>query len=249
MILLVGSSTDPLITTVNQCLETAQARVRVIDESELFETVPFGLEINGSARAGFVRIDDGEMPLTDLTAVVLRPQRKWWPSENYSLKDQLFIYHETVAAWLTLLSGLTCPVINRFEMGWWLQDLNYPARLRSELAARLGCDLTPCSPQFADLHHAVSGPPAVGERRRCVYLVGSRLIHSQTSSESCVDWLTQRASAVGAWQREHGIGLCRLDFDGDDPLTLAHVEISPSMEGEPALLIAQIAGNVAVMAA
>jgi hypothetical protein len=249
MLLVVGDPSDPLIGAVQGHLDAQVGTARVLGETTLFEAVPFALELCGPNRRGFLAIDGAEIPLTDLSAVVIRPSHGWWPSEDFVLKDQLFVYNETIAAWFSLLNGLACPVVNRFGLGWWLQDPNYPSRLRADLAARLGCHEVTINPMPAFVGRLLPVPPADGVDSCSVYLAGSRLVPRSADAEPSATRLAQQVRAVSAWQLDHGIGLCRLDFDRADPAALTHVEVLPQLAEEQRALIAEVGQGIAEMLA
>lgn len=249
MMLLVGDPDDGVIETVRRRMAAARADVRVVPEDRLFTDVRFGLELRGGATSGFVRLDGHDVALTDLAAVVLRPPRRWWPSDDFGLKDQLFVYHETVAAWLTLCTGLACPVVNRFELGWWLQDPNYPARLRADLVRRLGCHEATGGPAPSVAGRLVPLPPDHDPRAVSVYLAGSRVVPGTPAANRCTAWLASQAAAVAGWRHAHGLGLCRLDFDPVDPPALAHVEVFPPLHEEQQEVVGAVAEGVVEMVA
>jgi hypothetical protein len=247
MLLVVGDPSDPFIGAVQGHLDGQGITAKILGETTLFGAIPFALELRGPNCSGYLAIDGAEVPLTDLSAVVMRPSRGWWPSEDFVLKDQLFVYHETIAAWFTLLNGLACPVVNRFELGWWLQDPNYPSRLRTDLAARLGCHEVANNPLPAFSGCLLPVPPSNGVGSCSVFLAGSRLVLRSADAEPSATRLAQQVGAVTAWRVDHGIGLCRLDFDQADSAALTHVEVLPPLGEEQQALIAEVAQGIAEM--
>lgn len=247
MLLVVGDLSDPLIGAVQRHLDVQGITTKTLGETTLFEAVPFALELRGPNCSGYLTIDGAEVPLTDLSAVVMRPSRGWWPSEDFVLKDQLFVYHETIAAWFTLLNELACPVVNRFELGWWLLDPNYPSRLRADLATRLGCHEVATNPLPTLAGRLLPVPPADGVDSCSVFLAGSRLVPQSAGAAPSATQLAQQIGAVTAWRVDHGIGLCRLDFSQEDLPALTHVEVLPRLGGEQQALIAEVAQGIAEM--
>lgn len=242
MILLIGSHSDLLLREAHRlCRESRETAMEVIqcEENSLFESCPFALEMGGR---GFLRIDGRQIDLADVTGVLLRLPRVWWPSSEFDLADQMFVYHETLASWFALLSSLECLVVNRFGLGWWLQDLTYPLDLRASLSRALGM---PSTALGAD-EPASDGRlwPTARVDSECsssVYIAGCAVIPAPGCSDEIVRRLRNRGEAISAWQAGTGISLCRVDFERQEVPRLRQVEAYPLLEGETASLVTRIA--------
>jgi hypothetical protein len=240
MILFLSHPNDCLAVEVQRRARAAALPVRSIDESTLFTAVPFALRRSGRAQEGFVQLESGETPLSHLSGVFVRLPRVWWPSSEFDLQDQTFVYHETTAAWYCLLTTLACPVINRFSLGWWLHDMTYPEMLRNQLARRIGLETVAAAPGASPPGRLYPLPASRSADAITVYAVGERLIPGSSRSSAVMPELARNADALRQWQREMGISLCRLDFESRDTLRVKHVEVFPLLEGEAAELVDQI---------
>src|SRR5690242_304862 len=125
MMLICGSGEDRLIQEILG-LGGAGSEIIHVEEPELFGSCAFALRRSAQVTQGFLQVAGRRVELKDLEGVVLRLPRNWYPTEEFDLQDQMFVYHETIASWFALLESLQCPVINRFGLGWWLHDLGYP---------------------------------------------------------------------------------------------------------------------------
>jgi hypothetical protein len=112
-----------------------------LTECQMFSSCSFAFERNGRETTGFLQIDQQAKELRNICGAVLRLPRQCWPSVEFDLQDQMFVYHETIASWIALFDVLACPVINRFGLGWWLNDLTYPVRLCTSLARTVDLEL------------------------------------------------------------------------------------------------------------
>ena len=217
MILILAEPDDPLANRAQDRLQRQGRPVRRLSEAELMAETPLAIERDGAGFGGFLRFADGDVPLRGLSGVLLRLRRRWWPASEFDPPDQMFVYHETTAAMFCLLSGLGCPVINRFDVGWWLCDPDYPAPLREELAARLG--LPTREPRDGD-------PPA------SVYAVDGRLIPAGRAATPYARRLAPQAGALADWQRSSGMRICRLDLAGGADPVLEKLDPCPALLGE-----------------
>ena len=140
MLLICGNSDDRLIEKLLRLGEDAGWVPRHLDENALLGGTSFAFERNGRHASGFFEIAGQSVGLDDVQGAILRLPRAWWPSAEFDLQDQMFVYHETMASWFALFDALECPVVNRCGLGWWLQDLGYPLELRASLADAIGVE-------------------------------------------------------------------------------------------------------------
>jgi hypothetical protein len=234
VILVIADPQDPL---TNQFTAHYGGRVLRASEPELF-AAPFSLEIEQAKVKGTICVQGATVALDDLSAILLRPVRSWWPGPDFVAQDQMFVYHETIASWYTVFDSVRCPVINRFGLGWWLQDHSYPMRLRAELAAILGVpasDIEQTPSAFSKLSPTGPDPEA-----RSVYLAGRSIVSSTLVDMS----IRGRMSQVREWQKRHGIPFCRLDFETGAIPRLKAVEVFPLVDREPAAFVERLAGSL-----
>jgi hypothetical protein len=258
MLLVLGHPDDLLIQQVYSRAAGDAIPIHCIDEPDLFASVPFAFEQNGTSTTGYLSITETgsnagtTLRLNQLSGVLVRLPRLWWPSTDLDLQDQMFVYHECSAAWFALLEALSCPVVNRFDLAWWLNDITYPAALVHDLAHKLNIHAdTPPSPSALP-PRILPKPPE--PNCSSVYLAGSTLIPRSSKDHAISNWLAKNLSTLTTWQRENGAQLSRLDFDleatnpeGPTTLCLHHVELFPWLEDEPPALIDQIAAATVEM--
>lgn len=237
MKLLVAERSDPLAGRLRDVFAAHGEPCVLLDEGELL-TAPMACERNGTAVGGYVRLGSDDVPLGELSGVLLRPRRDWWPSTRLDVQDQMFVYHETVASWFALLSDLECPVANRFELGWWLHDLAYPEELRCVLADELGVETTPAGTPVYDSGRLLPAPLDTS-RSVALYLAGERVIARCDEGRALAGRL--RPEALERWRRAHGVVFCRLDFAAGRPHRLEHVELLPPLEGESPAVVDRLA--------
>lgn len=230
MILILAEPDDPLAGRVQKQMEKLGRPVRRLSEQELMEETPMALERDGCRFGGFLRIAGGDVPVNDLSGVLVRIPRRWWPSPSFDPPDQMFVYHETTATLFCLLAGLSCPVVNRFDLGWWLNDPVYPGQLREELGDRLGLRL-----------EGESGVNAVS-----VYAVDGQLIPTSEEAAPVAERLASGggAGALATWQHSSGLRICRLDLleaPGGGAPVLERLDPCPSLLGEAPAVAGRIA--------
>ena len=110
MLLICGNSDDRLVTELVHLGEGADWATKHIDENALFGGTSFAYEAKRLARArGFFEISGQKVALDDVQGAVLRLPRAWWPSREFDLQDQMFVYHETMASWFALFDVLNVP--------------------------------------------------------------------------------------------------------------------------------------------
>jgi len=248
MILVLGHPDDPLIREVRRRFSTAGEPALCLGETELFTATSLIFEQSRNGCSGFLRAGDTSVRLDEVSGVLMRLPRLWWPSADFDLQDQMFVYHECSAAWFAALNSLCCPVVNRFDLAWWLSDVTYPAALAHDLARQLEVQARidplpdPLPPRILPL------PPGAGATS--LYLAGQAIIPRDSAESAATGWLQQHARNLPRWQRENGTHLCRVDLgrEGED-FFLRHVEIFPLLDGEPAALVSRIADAAVEMLA
>src|SRR5262249_1663317 len=131
MILVVANPQDSVARQLATRCSRRQRSLAWCSESDVF-SIPFSFVIRSEGVQGTLYLRDQLVHLSDLDGVFLRLSRDWWPGPEFEMPDQVFVYHETMASWFALLDGAPCPVINRFGLGWWVQDSTYLVRVRAE---------------------------------------------------------------------------------------------------------------------
>jgi hypothetical protein len=241
MLGILGTVEDRLIAEVHRQTAAAGVSALLLGESELFSATPFSLEIDGTERSGFLQYDGRVIALSDISGLLFRLPRLWWPSAQFDLQDQIFVYHETASAWFCLLSGLGCTQINRFGLGWWVHDCCYPEQLSASAAARLGLQASEPSVAAQPPIRLFPTPVTEAERSRHVYVVGDTILPRTPGDREVAALLVSRRSALEEWQRASGISFCRLDFRHDAAIEVAYVEPMPMLDEERPELVAKIA--------
>jgi hypothetical protein len=248
MILVLGHPDDSLIQEVRNRLTGDGIPTLCLSEQELFSDVSFAFEQNRGGSGGYLRLNGTSVRLNEISSALIRLPRMWWPSVELDLQDQMFVYHETSAAWFALLASLRCPIINRFELAWWLNDITYPDALVHDVGRRLEMHTRTDPP--AELLPSRILPKKPDPACSSVYVAGSSVIAREPTDRRVGDLVARRLPALASWQRESGVELCRLDFEREaDDFYLRHVEIFPLLDEEPAALVEQIAGATVEMLA
>jgi hypothetical protein len=240
MHLILGNREDVLVSEVSRQFEKKGLPACLINEADLFSGTPFAFRRNATRTEGFLRIEGQVIPLASLSAVLVRMPLMWWPAEGLDLQDQMFVYHETRASHFALLSSLSCTVVNRFSLAWWVHDLTYPESITLDLAQRLNCEaaVVVLDPRQGRLFP--TGPDHSPTTAN-IYLAGCRFIPANRAPHA-VNKVAEMSQAVADWQSESGIKLCRLDFDiaGATP-RLRYVEPFPVVDGESPEVVRTIA--------
>lgn len=244
MILILGCVEDPLTAEVHQRMTVAGSSVLQLSEGDLFAATPFSLEIDRTDRSGFLQCGVRTLTVNEITGVLFRLPRTWWPTAEFDLQDQLFVYHETASAWFALLSGLSCPQINRFELGWWVHDLSYPEQLRLAIVETLDMTSGEPAPTPQPPRRIFPTPVTESDDRRHVYLIGESIVPRSFRDRDIAGRLTEQKCALARWQQETGIMFCRLDFRQHGALDLLYVEPMPMMDGEPLDILDRVAARV-----
>jgi hypothetical protein len=242
MLLALGHPEDLLIREVRLRLTQAGVPVLTIDETQLFSETSFAFHQSGAASTGSLHLGNAVLPFAEISGVLLRLPRLWWPSADYDLQDQMFVYHECSAAWFALLHSLACPIVNRFHLDWWLNDITYPDSLTHDLARSLNLHTHTEPPAETLPARIIPRPP--GPDCSSVYLAGSAVIpRPEDDAREISQLLTSSQPALARWQRDSGAQLARLDFvRNSGQLCLRHVEIFPLLDQEPASVVQSLAG-------
>lgn len=239
MILILGHPDDALIREVSLRFAGGGVPMLCLGEPELFAGIPFAFEQSRIKSSGSLRVNGRTIQLGDVSGVLMRLPRMWWPSEDFDLQDQMFVYHECSAAWFALLNSLDCPVVNRFNLAWWLNDITYPDTLAHELSGRLHMPARIDPP--ADPLPPRILPTQPDPAHSSAYVAGQALIPRNDRDRVACDWLQQYMPALARWQQASGAQLCRLDFERESSdFFLKHVEIFPLLDDEPAALVSRI---------
>jgi hypothetical protein len=248
MILVLGHPDDSLIEEVRARLTSRGTAVLCLSEDELFSSTPFAFEQTGTRSGGYLRVNGTDTYLSEFSSVFVRMPRLWWAPTELDLQDQMFVYHESSAAWFALLASLSCRVVNRFDLAWWLNDITYPDALVNDLARRLEVhSKTDPPPDLLPPRIVPKMPDPLGSS---VYVAGSAVIPREISDRMTADRVEQYLPALANWQQESGVQLCRLDFSCEsEEFYLRHVEVFPFLHDEPTGLVEQIAGATVEMLA
>lgn len=243
MILLFGSSDDVLVGAVSRLLNDRGSRSQNVTEPDLFSTVPFAFEQRGQEFSGTMWLNGRAICLNDVSGVLVRLPRTWSPPPEFDLQDQVFIYHESAAAWFALIAGLRCPMFNRPALSSWVQDLTYPETLAHRLAERLALSVVGQSPPAQEVGRLVpTGSPAFSHSTS-FFAVDGELIPRLADDKALATRLARMA--LGEWQQENDLRFCRLDFERyDHTLKLAKVETYPLLDEEPAGVVEQVAAAI-----
>jgi len=245
VILLLGSASDRLLGAVRRELELRNREVLVVDEADLLSQARFTFIRRGRETIGSIQID-GRIVSTDMiSGVLLRFGRTWWPDRGFELQDQMFVYHETIAAWFNLLSYLRCPVVNQFSLGWWLHDLNYPLHLARSLCEALDiplAQLPPSLPYEIRLNATECGSTPTGGS---IYIAGKEIISGHARTRAVSASLQKKRDALNEWLRQHQLSVCRLDFQIEAQPAVSRIEAYPLFDGERGAVLQDVAAGIA----
>jgi len=243
LILVLGSVEDSLVAALLDRNQDEDKRlagaIQWCSEAELFVS-PFAIERQRQSVRGYLQIKESKIDFRDLEGIVLRLPRTWWPDQEFDLQDQMFVYHETIASWFSVFDALPCPLVNRFGLGWWLQDLSYPAQLRTSLGRALNVAVTESNEQETAGGRIVATARNV-DGWQSVYRAGGATIPAAGCSQELLMYLATREQALSRWEQETGITLSRLDFDGGQLPRLMCVETQPPFNEEPGELVEEAA--------
>lgn len=230
MILVIANSGDQLALEVCRQVAAGTHPVFYVDEAGLFSDTSFAIERHSRDTKGFLNVNGDRVSFDNVSGVLLRLSRTWYPSHSFSLQDQVFVYHETLAAWFHIFSSLRCTVINRFGLGWWLRDPIYPLQLKARLAELLNLE------DSVSLRDLLLNGTAITRTEEpvelsSVYVVGGKLVPGRGCDEVLASSLAAQAEQLAQWRQESGIAFCRLDFRRGDGLQLQGIEVCPSLGG------------------
>jgi len=242
MILSCGTTNDRLLRELWTLSGEAAWSIEHMEERELFESCAFALERSANRTRGFLVVRGRRFDLRKFEGVILRLRQAWWPSDEFDLQDQVFVYHETMASWFALLDSMKCPIVNRFGLGWWLHDLAYPLELRTRLAHAVALPVSPAATDYVPQGER-HWPTARGasDDVESIYRAGGRLLPAPGCGRDLLARLSKCGDAFSAWEEETGIYLSRIDFDRAGGLCVKAVEAFPLLEEEPDDLVSGIA--------
>jgi hypothetical protein len=241
MLLVCGNQQDILVQEFISQGNDSSTETIILTETEMFNETGLCLTKSRLQTDGYLRVGTRRFELAEIKGVLLRLNRDWWPSASFDLKDQMFVYHETVAAWYALLDSLSCPVLNRWGLGWWLQDLCYPERLRVSLGELLQLPLVDNDNASFLNGRLLPTSPRQQEGLESVYRAAGQTIAGDYCSEALIDYMDSRKQQVLEWEAQHGIYLSRLDFHVGDGITLEHAESYPALNQEVKGITSRIA--------
>jgi hypothetical protein len=216
-----------------------------MSERDLF-TAPFALRMKKDCKDGYIVINEKKIGFSKIDGILLRLPRFWWPSQDFDLKDQIFIYHETIAAWYSLLWHLDCPIINKFDLGWWLNDVNYPILIKEKLARYLHINTVQSEfNSYVQSDRIYPSFPGNLPNVKSAYIVGKKIIHRTESGRLLLDsYLRENFDNLSSRLKENGIIFCRLDFECDenkeDGLKIRYVETFPLVNNEDRYILQKI---------
>ncbi len=245
VILLLGSAADTLLEAVRRELGVRNRVVLVVDETDLFSRTRFTFIRRGLKTTGSIQIDGRVISSDMISGVLLRLGRTWWPDRGFDLEDQMFVYHETVAAWFNFLSYLRCPVVNQFSLGWWLHDLNYPLHLASSLCDALDIPLAPLPPSLPYEIRLNATEPGSSPTGGSIYIAGNEIIARHAKTQAVFASLQEKRATLNEWLRHHQLSVCRLDFQVEAQPAVSRIEACPLFDGERGSVLHDVAVGIA----
>jgi hypothetical protein len=245
LILFLASRKDDLARCLDCELVKRARRIQRLDENDVFSTMPFAFKRSGRDISGHLRIDGESIPLQNISGAFVRFPREWWPGGEFDVQDQMFVYHETTAAWFNLLTYLSGPVINRFSLGWWLHDLNYPLLLGKTLSEQLDIPMVPLEPFISYGVRLLPSNRDVSPNSASIYLVGKELVSATEQAKAVLPLLLRRRVALARWQHDNDVSFCRLDFDLNRKPLLKFVETFPLFENETKSVVENVVSTIA----
>jgi hypothetical protein len=225
MMLLVGEPDDLIVTGVAEILRRRSSPFCFVSEGDLLGCTPLVLRRGATGVDGELRLGGTWHPLDAIAGVLLRPLRRWWPDSSFSLADQVFVYHETIAAWIAVLKSLRCPVVNDFGLGWWLRDGSDGVRLRQRLATALGLPF----------RLPGSDPASIPDQTVRIDVVDGAVVDADADLDGLATRLDAARVELRAWQEASGLRIVRLELARADPPVLLEVDPLPmvGVEGGP----------------
>jgi len=247
IVIFFASRTDDLTRWLRTELVKRARRIRFLDENNLFSATPFVFQRTGKKIGGYLSIGSEQVPIGKISSAFVRLPREWWPRGGLDIQDQMFVYHETTAAWFNFLTYLPCPVINRFSLGWWLQDLNYPLLLGKHLSEELDIPMVPLEPSISYGVRLLPTNRDVTPNAASIYLVGKKLLPGASDAKAILRLLLRQPRALARWQRTHKVSFCRLDFELKPQLLLKYVETFPLFQDDPKSVVKKVVSALADM--
>ncbi|MFZ1220543.1 MAG: hypothetical protein WAO00_14715 [Chthoniobacterales bacterium] len=211
--------------------------------------IPFAFNRSGRKTSGYLKIAGEHIPIQSISSVLVRFRREWWPERGLDTQDQIFVYHETTAAWFNLLTYLPCPVINRFSLAWWLQDLNYPLLLAKLFSEQLDIPTVPLEPSLSYGVRLLPTNPDASPNTASLYLVGKELFPRTDAAKAILPLLRRKRNALPKWQRNNEISFCRLDFELRPRPLLKYIETFPLFQHETKSVVKKVVTTLAEMLA
>lgn len=245
LILFFASRKDDLARCLSCELVKRARRIQRLDESDLFSATPFTFKRSGQKISGYLKIDGERIPIRNISGVLVRFLREWWPGCEFDLQDQMFVYHETMAAWFNLLTSLPCPVINRFSLGWWLQDLNYPLLLGKRFSEQLDIPMMSLEPSISYGVRLLPTNPDMSPNSASIYLVGKEMFAANDDAKAVIPLLLRQPVALARWQCGNDISFCRLDFELKSKPLLKHIETFPLLQSETKSVVENVVSALA----
>jgi hypothetical protein len=238
-VLLIGERDDPLLCGVAACLAKMKRPATRLSGACLSPSTRFAVTTDGGRLRGFVRVKRRIIDLSEISGVLLTSRGSWRPRPEVSVGDQAFVFHETMAVWWGILSGLPARVLGPQHVSGWFHDPNYFRVLATDLARAL--HLRDATAESAAPGTAV---PA-GSREAVVFVVGDKLIPVTPSAARFLSRMTPRRRALRRWQSKQRVYLARLEFGGDGPGELRRLDLSGSLHGVSASIRAEVVREAA----
>jgi hypothetical protein len=245
VILLLGSAADTLLGAVRRELGVRNRSVLVVDETDLLSRARFTFIRRGLETTGSIQIDDRIISTDKISGVLLRLGRTWWPDRSFDLQDQMFVFHETIAAWFNFLSYLRCPVVNQFSLGWWLHDLNYPLDLARSLCDAMEIPLARLPPSLPYEIRLNATEPGSSPTGGSIYIAGNEIISRHAKTQAVIASLQEKHDTLNEWLRHHQLSVCRLDFQLEAQPAVSRVEAYPLFDGERESVLHNVAAGIA----
>jgi len=239
MVLLIGGWDDPLLRGVSTCLAKMKRPTTRLSGPGFSASTPFAVTTDGRRLRGFVRVKHRVIDLREISGILLTSMGPWRPRPDVSVGDQAFVFHETLAVWWGILSGLPARVLGPHHVSSWFHDPNYFRALATGLARALQL-------RDATAESAAMGTAApAGSREAVVFVVGDRLIPVGPGATRFLSRLTPRRPALRRWQSTQRVSFARLEFGGDDGGELRRLDLSGSLHGVSASVRAEVAEEAA----
>jgi hypothetical protein len=113
MILVLGDRRDACVALAYERLCARGTLALLVEDGDLFTSAGMSSLSSGPFLDGFLEIDRRRVSLGKLSGVLVRIPAPTVPRREMSREDHEYATMEAHAAMVALLSGLTCPVVNR----------------------------------------------------------------------------------------------------------------------------------------